>query len=143
MDFQWHVARDGKVYGPYSPQQLREMASTGKISPGDLVWRDGMAEWADCATIPGFIPTTHTAPSSDASVRKVICAAAFGLMGSFCGLGILEVLFEFGLDLRGDATQTMVFTLLGAIGSLVGYSFASSFEPSPIPSRSPPPLPQR
>ena len=61
MASQWHVGRGGQTTGPYSTEQLRDMAATGRISPGDLVWKEGMAEWADCATVQGLFPATRTA----------------------------------------------------------------------------------
>ena len=64
MASQWHVGRGGQSTGPYSTEQLREMAAAGRISPGDLVWKDGMGEWADCATVQGLFPATRTAESS-------------------------------------------------------------------------------
>jgi uncharacterized RDD family membrane protein YckC len=64
MASQWHVGRGGQSTGPYSTEQLREMAATGRISPGDLVWKEGMAEWADCATVQGLFPATRTAENS-------------------------------------------------------------------------------
>ena len=64
MASQWHVGRGGQSTGPYSTEQLREMAAAGRISPGDLVWKEGMAEWADCATVQGLFPATRTAESS-------------------------------------------------------------------------------
>jgi uncharacterized RDD family membrane protein YckC len=40
------------------------MAAAGRISPGDLVWKEGMGEWADCATVQGLFPARRTAESS-------------------------------------------------------------------------------
>lgn len=64
MASQWHVGRGGQSTGPYTTEQLREMAAAARISPGDLVWKEGMAEWADCATVQGLFPATRTAESS-------------------------------------------------------------------------------
>ena len=64
MASQWQVGRGGQSTGPYSTEHLREMAAAGRISPGDLVWKDGMGEWADCATVQGLFPATRTAESS-------------------------------------------------------------------------------
>ncbi len=35
---EWHVAIDGQEQGPVSGAQLRQMASSGRLSPTDLVW---------------------------------------------------------------------------------------------------------
>ena len=39
----WLVIRDGKEYGPYSPQKLKDMAGKGQIIPDDMVRRHDMA----------------------------------------------------------------------------------------------------
>jgi uncharacterized RDD family membrane protein YckC len=64
MASQWHVGRGGQSTGPYSTEQLREMAAAGRISPGDRVWKEGRGEWADCATVQGLFPARRTAESS-------------------------------------------------------------------------------
>lgn len=51
MTAQWYVGRDGQQSGPFSVDQLREMRSRGELSPGDLVWKQGMAEWVDCTAV--------------------------------------------------------------------------------------------
>ena len=43
---QWYCAISGQRYGPISEQDLRQWIREGRVSAGDLVWSDGMAEWA-------------------------------------------------------------------------------------------------
>jgi uncharacterized RDD family membrane protein YckC len=52
----WYVGRNGEKSGPLSPDQLRRMAATGQLAPGDLVWKQGMADWVQAATIRGLFP---------------------------------------------------------------------------------------
>jgi len=51
MTAQWYVGRDGQQSGPFTTDQLRQMRSQGELSPGDLVWKQGMAEWVDWTTV--------------------------------------------------------------------------------------------
>lgn len=41
----WYYAREGQQLGPVSLESLQDMARSGQLGPGDLVWTDGMAEW--------------------------------------------------------------------------------------------------
>lgn len=52
----WYVGRNGEKSGPFSPDQLRRMAATGQLSPTDLVWKQGMTDWAQASTIRGLFP---------------------------------------------------------------------------------------
>jgi len=51
---QHFIARDGKQYGPYSLEQLRQLAKNGKLANGDLAWREGMTAWAPVEHVLGM-----------------------------------------------------------------------------------------
>ena len=42
---QWFVAQDGSSKGPFSKEQLKEMASRGEITRDTYLWRDGFSDW--------------------------------------------------------------------------------------------------
>ena len=65
MASQWHVGRGGQTSGPFSSDQLRAMVERGELTAGDLVWKEGMAEWVDCATVQGLLPASR--PSTAAA----------------------------------------------------------------------------
>jgi uncharacterized RDD family membrane protein YckC len=67
MASQWHVGRGGQTSGPYSSDQLRDLVAKGELSPGDLVWKEGMAEWVDCSTVQGLFPATRVSTGSASS----------------------------------------------------------------------------
>lgn len=50
----WYVLINGKQHGPMTEKTLRDMGSSGKISPTDLIWTDGMAEWAEASKFNGI-----------------------------------------------------------------------------------------
>jgi hypothetical protein len=35
------------------------MVERGELSGGDLVWKEGMADWVDCATVQGLLPAAR------------------------------------------------------------------------------------
>jgi hypothetical protein len=49
---QWFYTRGGQQAGPVSLDQLRQMAASGQITPADLVWREGMANWQPMGSVP-------------------------------------------------------------------------------------------
>ncbi len=52
----WHYTIKGQKQGPVSSQQLQELAEQRVLSPSDMVWKDGMAEWAAASKIKGLFP---------------------------------------------------------------------------------------
>src|SRR5438309_9100797 len=53
-DNQWFYARGDQQVGPILGQELRQLAVSGELLPDDLVWRDGMQQWAPAAKIKGL-----------------------------------------------------------------------------------------
>lgn len=41
----WYYARNNQQVGPVSDADMQRLAEEGQLRPGDLVWRDGLAEW--------------------------------------------------------------------------------------------------
>ena len=40
-----HISRDGRQFGPYTSEQVREYLSTGSVLPTDLAWHEGATDW--------------------------------------------------------------------------------------------------
>jgi len=55
----------GAQLGPLDDSHMRAMARAGQLRPEDLVWREGMAEWAPAGRVPGLFDATP-APASAA-----------------------------------------------------------------------------
>lgn len=51
---EWYYARDNKQMGPVSSVELKRLATAGSIAPDDLVWREGMTEWAAARNVRGL-----------------------------------------------------------------------------------------
>ena len=39
------IGRDGERHGPYKEEDVREWLRSGKVSPTDLAWYEGLADW--------------------------------------------------------------------------------------------------
>jgi hypothetical protein len=45
MASEWFMRKNGEEDGPFSSQQLKQMAGNGLLAAEDLVWKEGMDEW--------------------------------------------------------------------------------------------------
>lgn len=48
---QIHIARDGKIIGQYSREELQAKIVSGEISQEDFAWYDGLPEWVPLSTL--------------------------------------------------------------------------------------------
>jgi hypothetical protein len=55
-----YLLKDGQQTGPHAVEVLRQRLDSGEVSPADLVWGEGMAEWVAVASVLG-----HEAPGGD------------------------------------------------------------------------------
>lgn len=53
---QWFYARNGQKNGPVAGSILKQLARSGELSLSDLVWREGMTEWAPASKVKGLFP---------------------------------------------------------------------------------------
>jgi uncharacterized RDD family membrane protein YckC len=64
MAGEWYVGKNGQQSGPFTSRQLRQMAADGQLSPTDLLWKEGMNDWAPCSSIKGLLAESSPASSS-------------------------------------------------------------------------------
>jgi hypothetical protein len=77
MANEWHYTINGQpAVAPVSAAQLKQLAATGQLKPTDLVWQDGMLEWAPAGSVRGLFPTSKSLGDSavvpPASATKVV-----------------------------------------------------------------------
>ncbi len=56
MAEQWYVGRNGQKAGPYSTEQLKQMAAAGQLVTSDLLWKQGLESWVPCTEVKGLLP---------------------------------------------------------------------------------------
>ena len=59
---EWHYISGGTQQGPVSVGHLKQLAATGQLQPGDMIWKQGMATWVAASTIQGLFPASGAAP---------------------------------------------------------------------------------
>jgi len=53
-EVQWYYARNDQQFGPISAAELKQLADVGKLSPDDLLWREGMDAWNTAINLRGL-----------------------------------------------------------------------------------------
>ena len=62
MADQWFYTRDGQQFGPFSAEQLKQLATSRQLSQTDMLWKDGMKDWAPARAVRGLFPAEAAAP---------------------------------------------------------------------------------
>ena len=63
METMWHYVKNGTDnFGPVSESELLSLASSGQISPTDLVWSEGMPDWLAMNCVPALTGHPAAAP---------------------------------------------------------------------------------
>ena len=57
----WYYSENGQRKGPISEDDLKQLATSGKLKPTDKVWKKGMASWAAASSIEGLPFPSHAA----------------------------------------------------------------------------------
>lgn len=66
---EWYLARDGQQHGPVTEAELGKIIELGYLRPTDLVWRQGMAEWAVAEAVLDLSAARKTAVQPQPPVR--------------------------------------------------------------------------
>ncbi len=59
-DTMWYYAKDEEELGPVPTSKLKSMATSGDLLPSDLVWKEGMDDWAPAETLRGLFPANQS-----------------------------------------------------------------------------------
>jgi hypothetical protein len=64
---EWYYARGDRRLGPVPVNELKRLAAGGDLRPEDLVWRDGMADWAFARNVKGLFGDVPAPPPGAAA----------------------------------------------------------------------------
>ncbi len=64
MSQQWYLSRDGTQYGPYTWQELQNLAQQGNVDPNDLIWSNSLGNWTDAQNVPNLLRTYAQKPQN-------------------------------------------------------------------------------
>jgi uncharacterized RDD family membrane protein YckC len=77
----WYYAKDGQQVGPVSESEWAQLLSLGTVTPGTLVWREGMANWQPLSEVQSegttAIPPVPASAQAGAAVVCVECGKSF------------------------------------------------------------------
>ncbi len=51
MAAEWYVQRNEKKLGPFSNKDLRRLVAAGKLTSGDMLWKEGLPEWVAASRV--------------------------------------------------------------------------------------------
>ncbi len=96
MAREFFFARGDAEHGPYTAIELRELASTGVITPADLVWRAGSPARILAAQVKGLFttappPPLEPAPESAPGIETAVEAPAAGAAEAVTAPPAMEV----------------------------------------------------
>jgi len=83
---QWFFTRNGQKSGPVTAPTLRQLAAAGNLSPTDMVWREGMSEWAPASRVKGLFAEVAIPPPVPVSVNAVADAPEMNFDHRYNGL---------------------------------------------------------
>jgi hypothetical protein len=83
MAEEWHYSSKGDRHGPVTAGELKRLADGGQLSPTDLVWKEGLANWVVASNVKGLfarqasppplpaggVPPDEFKPKAEAAVR--------------------------------------------------------------------------
>ncbi len=61
----FYLSKDAETYGPHSVAEIRSFLETGAVAPDNLIWTEGMEQWASIGEI---IPWPHAIAAPEAAV---------------------------------------------------------------------------
>ncbi len=126
----WHYLQDGQQRGPVADHAMAELARSGALRPGDLVWKAGMPQWAPAGTrreLADLMPVVAEiapAPRRAALRVKLLCPSA----------DLLKKSFSKYLALFGQKTQLKVYWNGDFVGEAVAHD-GFCFEVDATPGR--------
>jgi hypothetical protein len=97
---QIYISKSGQQHGPYSLMDIKKFILDGTVTPDDLAWYEGAAEWIPLRAVPGISLPTSPAQQSNVSdnlayAMLAITAIAGLLIWQSGSLGIPAITISF------------------------------------------------
>jgi hypothetical protein len=76
MPTEWYCRIGDVKSGPFRSAELKQMAQSGKLHPGDLIWRDGLDGWKQASKVKGLFDVADV-PNSATQVQLTMDSVAW------------------------------------------------------------------
>ncbi|HWU77736.1 MAG TPA: RDD family protein [Rhodanobacter sp.] len=128
------IGRDGERHGPYKEDEVREWLRSGKVSPTDLAWYEGLADWQPLSVlfrdeVPAAAVAGNTASAASTVTMQALPQTTTAALEDFAGFWkrvaayildaiILQIPTYFIMKMMGNdaAQETMKQSMLNAPG---------------------------
>lgn len=128
------IGRDGERHGPYKEDEVREWLRSGKVSPTDLAWYEGLADWQPLSVLfrdeaPAATTTANNPYAAPTATLQPLPQTTAAALEDFAGFWkrvaafildaiILQIPSYFIMKMMGNdaAQETMKQSLLAAPG---------------------------
>ena len=70
MSEQWYYTKGDQKHGPVTAEKLKELAASGQLQPSDLIWKEGMKQWAKAELVKGLVSQRTTGRPTTTSSKK-------------------------------------------------------------------------
>jgi hypothetical protein len=77
MSATWYYAQGNQQHGPVSLDEIRVLLASGRLTPTDLAWQEGMPNWVAIRTIPELAPSL-AASATGGNASPSVAEAAGG-----------------------------------------------------------------
>jgi len=119
---QWFYGEDGQQRGPVSLAALRDRLASGVTRGDDLVWREGMANWAPAASVPELADAAPAAASGPPPITPAMQAGYGPTAGGYSHgpVGYAPPAYDFETArLTKEASSAMVFGIVALVTSVI------------------------
>jgi len=137
----WYTSRNGQRQGPFSDKAMQQSVAYGQLLPSDLVWTEGMAQWAPASDVPELIalegggdvyePVGMPASSSPPLDRQALRPTAAGQTYGGVTLGYHRYSLTlpyagFWLRVAAALLDGILMTVAGAVAGAIIGAFAGA-----------------
>jgi len=84
------IHRNNQQSGPFTEGQVRQMLAEGSLQPGDMAWREGMAEWRPLGEVLAVLPLAAPAVAVAGGAKWGLIAGATVAVLALAGVGVWQ-----------------------------------------------------
>lgn len=111
---QWYYGNNNTQFGPVEEFEIQQKLQSGELRETDMVWCEGMADWAPCSSVPEFTSLRSSAESFPPPAPP----AGGTSVSPYAPPQVLTGSFPMPAT-SGLATGALVMGILGLIGGLL------------------------
>jgi hypothetical protein len=138
MADEWYYAKGGEKTGPVTHAELLALARSGGLARSDVVWSEGMPQWAEAGSVDGLFTATVGPPplherggtsprpwsDDERSAPNPRRWLGLGGAGCACGFALLFVLISITTRSREPFLVALWFLgVAGLVGGVWGWNF--------------------